>query len=200
MKKTILALLAALVIGGTTATAQEGTLIHRIDMSRGSDPYHTTAIMTDRGWEFWAFGSNSYDLIDLEFGRLYPIGSKLLVGGYAVYWPSSKKFFALPWATYSDQFLGGTATINMAAYLPVNGGPRILFSDSSSLMWQDKRGNAVGLSASYWQFDRDPATLRVGPAVSLRLNSTTTLKLSYQSAYLIGDGQPVGRAEFVIRF
>ena len=194
--KTLSTLLAALV---TNQVSAQGTLIHRIDMSRGTEPYHTTAVILESGWEFWAFGSTRSDLLDLEIGKLFPVGAGLYVGGYLIWWPEFKKTFVAPALSYNQDMLGGQLSVFAATYVPLNGGPRIVIVDDASLIW--KNGNTgYGLAANYFQFDRDPANLRIGPTVRLPIGKTTNLKLSYQPVFLVGHGQPVWRVELATRF
>lgn len=195
MKTLVTLLLVALV---TSQALAQGTLIHRIDVSRGIQPYHTTALILDTDWELWAFGDTSSESLDLELGRLFPIGKNLLVGGYAISWPASEKWFVAPAVSYSQKAFGGQLSAFVAMYVPLNGGPRILLADDISWTKQT-RGFSYGLAANYWQFDHDPATLRLGPTAKV-LVGDTTLKISYQSLYLVGHGRPTVRLELSQRF
>lgn len=94
----------------------------------------------------------------------------------------------------------GKLSLNFAAYAPINGGPPILLSDGSSLTWQNRRGFSGGITATYWKFDSDPATLRVGPTATVPLGSNTSLHVSYQPFYLVGHGAPTWRTELIVRF
>lgn len=196
MKTLATLLLVALV---TSHAVAQRTLIHRIDMSRSNEPYHVTAILLDSGWEFWAFASTRSELLDLEVGRLYPLGKKLLVGGYATYWPDSKEWFGIPWVSYNDSVAGGQLNVNLAAYIPLNGGPRILFSDETTLVWQSKTFN-YGVVVSYWKFGDDTATIRLGSTFRFAVGKTTNLKINYQPLFLAGQGQPNWRIELSQRF
>lgn len=195
MKTLVNLLLAALVVCQAVA---QGTSIYRIDMSRSNEPYHATAVLMDSGWEFWAFGSTRSELLDLEVGRLFPVNKNLLLGGYAIYWPDTGKSFVAPALSYSQPIFGGKLSVFAAMYVPLNGGPRILLADDIS--WTKQiRGFSYGLAANYWQFDHDPATLRLGPTAKV-LVGDTTLKISYQSLYLVGHGRPTVRLELSQRF
>lgn len=196
MKHTITVLLTLLVIASVHA---QGTFIHRVDMTRNNNPYYTGAIILDSGWEFWGFGYDNQATQDWEIGRLYPVGGNWYIGGYAAYWPDSKKWFALPWVTYYDSLANGQLNINLCTYIPLNGGPRILFSDGSTLVWQDKRGNDFGLVASYWRFGNAPATLRIGPTIGLSLGKTK-LRINYEPLHILGSGPSVLRIETTFRF
>lgn len=188
-------LLAALV---TCQAIAQGTLIHRVDVSRGSQPYHTTALILDTGWELWGFGDSNRESLDLELGRLFPVGKNLLVGGYAINWPASKKWFVAPAFSYSQRVFGGQLGAFVAMYVPLNGGPRTLLADDIS--WTKLAcGFSYGLAANYWQFDHDPVTLRLGPTAKV-LVGDTTLKISYQPWYPVGRGKPVLRLELSQRF
>jgi len=194
--KTLTSLLAALI---ACLAAAQGTVIHRIDMSHGSEPYHVTAVLLDSGWELWAFGSTRSDLLDLEVGRLFPVSKNLLLGGYAIYWPDAKKSFVAPALSYNQSIGTGQLSIFAAIYQPLNGGPHILLVDDASFIWK-QRETSYGLAANYFQFGSDPASLRVGPTARLPLGHTTNLKLSYQPLYLVGHGQPTLRVELSQRF
>lgn len=191
----VTALLVALVRLGFA----QGTLIHRVDMSRGSEPYHVTAVISDSGWELWAFGSTRHELLDLEMGRLFPVEKNLLVGGYAIYWPASGEWFVAPALSYNQSLLGGQLSVFALIYVPLNNGPRISLVDDASLTWSSGKVR-YGLAANYFKFGDDPASLRLGPTVRLPLGETTNIKLGYQPLYLAGQGKPSWRVELSQRF
>lgn len=158
------------------------------DVQKGSDPYLTTAYFAKQGWEVWVFGANRADTQDVELGQLFPVGKNWLVGGYAAVWPQSGKWFAIPIAIYQRDLLGGHLTLKLGQYLPLNGGPRILFSDESSLLWRARKGMSWGPILSYVQVNGNKPTARLG--LTLRLTKGRTgLELSCQPAYLSGNGE-----------
>lgn len=192
MKIILSTLLAAFV---TSQAFAQTTIIYRADMSRSNEPYHVTAVILNSGWEFWAFGSTRSELLDLEVGRLFPVNKNLLLGGYAIYWPDTKKSFVAPALSCSQPIFGGKLNVFAAMYVPLNDGPRILVVDDLSLTW-----NGLGLAANYFKFASDPASLRLGLTDRLPIGKTTSLKLSYQPFYLVGHGQPTVRVELSQRF
>jgi hypothetical protein len=191
-------LVIAMAIVSQPAGAQT-TLTQRVDMSREAKPYYTAGVVLENGWELWGFGYTHAQTADLEVGKLIPVGEKLFLGGYGVLWPDSGKVYLLPWAVYTDRVLGGTLSLNLATYLPLNGGPRILFSDNSTLVWRDRRGNGIGLSGALWSQEGTKPTLRIGPQLEL-VYRATTLKVNYQPLYLTGSGPGVARIEVVQKF
>jgi|GEM_PF-7060205 len=172
---------------GAVSAVSAQTSISWVDMSHGANPSLTTAFIAKDGWEFWAFGANNSDARDLELGRLYPVGKRWLVGGYGVIWPASGKVFGLPFAMYQDDVLGGHLRLKLGSYLPLNGGPTILFSDESSLLWRARKGISWGPILSYSQVGDAQPTVRLG--LTLRLTKGTTgLELSCQPVYLSNRG------------
>lgn len=182
--RNIVTALAALVFA-STVSAQ--TSVSWVDSAKGGSPSVTTAFITKDGWEVWAFGANNPKTLDLELGHLYPVGKKWLVGGYAVLWPASGKVFGLPFAIYQDDVLGGHLCLKLGSYLPLNGGPTILFSDESSLLWRARKGTSWGPILSFSQSGDAQPTAKLG--LTLRLTKgTTTLELSCQPVYLSNRG------------
>ncbi len=175
------------------------TLIQRVDMSHGNQPYYTSAVLLSSGWELWGFGHTHAATRDLEVGKLLPVNKKLLLGGYGVLWPDSGKAFAMPWATYNDKIGSAALNLNLAAYLPVNGGPTILFSDESSLVWFTRHQDwGVGAVASYWAEERISPMLRLGPTIRWS-HGDTSVKVNYQPFYTVGKGEPTWRFEVSFR-
>lgn len=178
--KSIVSLVVAIVIA-TTASAQ--TVLSRVDVNKWGNPSLTTAFFTKDGWEVWVFGANRSDTQDLELGHLYPLGKKWLAGGYGVIWPDSGKVFGLPFVMYRDSVVGGSLTLKIGSYLPLNGGPRILFSDESSLKWRAGKGVSWGPVFSYGQVNGGKPTEKLGLSINLTRGGTD-LELSCQSVYL----------------
>lgn len=195
--KNIITALAFVTATSTTVLAQ--TSISWVDSAKGGPPAVTTAFITKDGWEVWAFGVNNPKTLDLELGRLFPLGKKWLVGGYVAIWPESKKSFGIPFAMLNDRVLGGSLCLKLGYYLPLNGGPTILFSDESSLLWEAKKGVRWGPIVSYLQVDGGKPTARLG--LSLRLTrGASTLELSCQPVYLSGSGETRFRIGLTQRF
>ncbi len=170
-----------------SATAQLS--ITRMDVNKGGNPSLTTAFIAKDGTEVWVFGADRADTQDVELGHLYPLGKKWLVGGYGAYWPGSKKVFALPFVLYHDTVLGGQLTLKLGDYLPLNGGPTILFSDESSLLWRARKGMSWGPILSLSKVRDDKPTVKLG--LSLHLSrGRTDLELGCQPVYLSGGGAP----------
>lgn len=187
-----------LVTVALAATTQAQTLLQRTDVSHSKKPYHVSAIFLKDGWELWAFGDTRRQSLDIEVGRSLWSNGAWSFSGYGVVWPDSNKWFALPWVNYSSRLAGGALSANLAAYMPLNGGPKILFSDGSALIWRNTKGNGIGVSASYWGEEGMPASLRVGPQVELTVNKSH-IKLYYQFVYVKGSGKPGARLEVTQR-
>ncbi|OGD61136.1 hypothetical protein A3A71_00875 [Candidatus Berkelbacteria bacterium RIFCSPLOWO2_01_FULL_50_28] len=170
-----------------------------VDSAKGGSPSVTAAFFAKDGWEVWAFGANNPKTLDLELGRLFPWGKKVLVGGYVAVWPDSNRTFGIPFVMVNDKVLGGHLCLKLGCYLPLNGGPTILFSDESSLLWEAKKGLSWGPILSYVQVDGGKPIARLG--LSLRLTKgDETLELSCQPVYLSGDGETRFRIGITHRF
>lgn len=196
----LLVLLILCMFFALRGKADGQTLLHRIDMRPHQLPYHTSAWLDKSGWEIWAFGETDPSLLDLELGKMTPVGKQWLLGGYGVFWPQAGKIFAMPWLTYSTPMGGGLFTANLASYLPVNGGPIILFMDDTSLVWSNKASQGIGLVASLFHVQGDPWAVPIGLTARLPLDKRTNLKLNYQPFQLVGHTQAQVRLELSHRF
>lgn len=154
----------------TVPSFAQNTLLQRVDLSPNRGPYAVTAVITP-DIELWAFGWQNKQEVDLEVGRLVPIGN-FLVGGYAVAWPDSGKYFAMPWVTYTGKLGNAEAVANLSMYLPINGGPTIFYSSEIAVRWPVNRHLSAGVAASFWEQDSGPMPLQFGP--SLRFSSGST--------------------------
>lgn len=192
-------LTTALAFFVTVSIVSAQTSVVWVDSAKGGTPSVTAAFFAKDGWEVWAFGANNPKTLDLELGHLFPWGKKMLVGGYIAVWPEAKKSFGIPFAMFNDKVLGGHLRLKLGYYLPLNGGPRILFSDESSLLWEARKGVSVGPILSFVQVDNNKPTARLG--LSLRLTKgDETLELSCQPTYLSGSGETRFRVGLSRRF
>lgn len=204
MKHNLTLVIAFFLALVASAAAQDTTLYQRFEFSRGTDPYHVTALFTKEGWEVWAFGDTSRqgNLLDVEVGHpIAQFGKHCTLLGYAVLWPTSNKWFAIPWLNYTGTLPGrADYSLNLAGYLPVNGGPHILFSDGSHIMWRDLKGNGIGMAGFLWNQQGFASTLRLGVQADVVVSKTLSLTFGYQPFYLQGAGNPVFRVESTFKF
>lgn len=162
------------------ASADEALVINRVDANRGAGPSFTNGIVLfDSGLEFWSLGNGT----DLEVGKLWPIYQhkqvSLLAGGYVVYWPESEDYFLLPWL-HGEASTGRLClAADVAGYLPLTGGPSILFSNEVSLTYQPRKGLRLGLATAFWDQEGYDVTARLGPTVKLNLGSRDRVEIRY---------------------
>lgn len=186
------------VIAALAATASAQTLTQRIDFSRGSQPYTTTFWLDKSGWELDWFGNNASQNWDIELSHSILTTSHLTVCAGAVSWPASRKYFGLLTAFYTDKLAGADLFLMVGGYLPLNGGPQILLSDDSALMWPSGKDTKLGVGTTFF-LEGGAAQLRLGPQLEYTLRGTT-LRLSYQPFHLVGKGPVVTRIELSTRF
>jgi hypothetical protein len=176
MKTPVIAA-ALLALFATSANAD--TLYYRTD-SKDGQTTHSYAVMTPT-LEVWAFSPET-KYSDLEIGRLYqvksPKATTLMLGGYYAIWPNQKQSFAVPYmlakATVGRMHLAGT----LGSYVPLNGGPNIIFSDEASALVNVDKKVQVGIATSFWTQDGS-TTHRIGPKVSADIGEGYTVSLRY---------------------
>jgi hypothetical protein len=192
--KTLLIVTAALL----AATANAQTLIVRTQARDASAPYSTLGLLLPSGWELWGFGLPNHRTADVQIGRVTPVNRNLLLGASLAYWPASKKSFVQPIGFYFGRAFGGDFKSQFATYVPLNGGPRIWFSEETRLDWH-VGGIHLGVSGSYWQFEGSDAEIRVGPIVRFPITQGATGSVSCHPFYLSGKGDPTLRFEVTVR-
>lgn len=169
------AVVVGLLLFAVSANAQT-TAYTRFDGYRGSSPTYAIGVVRPE-LEFWAFTLPTFP--DLEIGKLFsvPAGKNftVLAGGYAVSWPNAKQYFALPWV-YAQASEGSTKlTVQLASYLPVNGGPTIFFSDESSVTYSLSKKLDAGVAAAFWNQPGSRLPLRFGPVIKAQLSKNVGL-------------------------
>ena len=160
-----------------TPAPKRNVLINWADFIDGETSL-TAAVITP-SIEFFALGYNTNHK-DLEIGKLFPIkGGKFLVGGYAVVFPDTDKYFLLPWIVYNEKFGKARLNVNLAQYVPLNGGPRIFFSTDSSLVYPLGEKFELGLSTSFARVNGGETPFSLGPTLRYKLKNNI-LKVNYQ--------------------
>lgn len=191
MLKAVLSLVLAALLA---APCVAQTVVHRTDVVKGEKPYNVTGVITKQGWEFWAFGYTTPDALDLEFGHLYVVGEDWLLGGYLVWWPEQNKYFLLPWVTFQHQLAGGTVKLEVACYLPGNGGPTIFLVNELSWMTPIGDGFSAGPVAITTHPERTKWSVPVGLGVRYQ-KGATSVKFNWQPITLGEKGPHQMRLE-----
>jgi len=156
---------------------KRNVLINWADFIHGETSL-TIAVITP-SIEFFALGYNTRHK-DLEVGKLFPVkGGKFLVGGYLVSFPDTNKYFLLPWVVYNDKFGKAQLNVNLAQYVPLNGGPRIFFSTESSLVYPIGKKFELGISGSFARVNGGETPFSIGPTLRYKLKNSI-LKINYQ--------------------
>jgi len=176
MKTITTVITSAFVLFAATA-ANADTFLYRTDSKAGTTT-ESYAVMTPT-LEVWAFSPKTNGA-DLEVGRLYQVKSPkstfLMVGGYYANWPNQKQSFAVPYllakATVGGVHLAGT----LGTYVPLNGGPNIVFCDEASATVNVDKKVQVGLATSFWTQDGS-TTHRIGPKVHADLGGGYAIDL-----------------------
>lgn len=191
---------------GTTPTATPapatvsagGKVFSRVDFFPGQPGSFTTGILLfDSGLEVWTFGNGS----DVELGKLWDVYHskhvKVLAGGYVAYWPDTNQYFILPWLqgevnSGRTQFKG-----SVSDYLPLNGGPNILYSNELALTYRPVKGIRLGVATAFWNQEGYQTTNRVGPKVEIDFGERDRLEVRH----LLGrDGNNNTRVQWTHRF
>ncbi len=172
----LIAVIFCLALCGTTEA--QTILINRFDATRGGKPYDTIGVLTPQ-IELWAFGWNTRQAQDLQIGRLWPVSKTLSIGAYAVTWPTQNKQFIEPWIDYNDSLGAAKVSISLAQYVPLNGGPRIFFSNESSIRWQAGHDREAGIVVSFWRENSGAAPIRLGPTIRWKIG-TSNVRLNWQ--------------------
>jgi len=195
--RTINQVVLSLVILAVASTASaQVTTFHYVDFGRGMKPFDANAVFTKYG-EFWSFGRN-----DLEYGRLWDAAKHgdrtLRLGGYVAYIRSTGKWYVLPWVYTGGSLAGGHYDVNLADYVPLNGGHHRLFSDDSSLMWGKNWKAGVSITGSLPE--GGGASYGVGPKVEKALTRGGITYVVSSRCEFMRDGQKVGRLQLIVNW
>lgn len=173
-----LVLVAFGLLFAAPAHAQQNLFITRLDAGSGRTPGYSIGVITPY-IEAWSFGNGT----DIELGHLWPVykskHSLVLLGGYAAVWPETEEYFFVPWLTakYWDGRL--RASLDIAGYLPFNGGPTALLVSDAFLGYQVTDRLTVGIGSGFFHTEDYFKNVPIGPSLKYQLNKRTSISARY---------------------
>lgn len=183
LKKTVKHLISLFAISlalATTPANAQITTITRVDGMHGNQPTYTLGIMMPE-IELWGFTFPSAP--DIEIGRLWRVYKHsditLSAGVYGTYWTNPQQYFAEPWihAELTRGKLG--LTIDVASYLPLNGGPTVLYADEIFAGYKVSPQLTTGLASAFWSQSGTNTTWGVGPGIKYSPSKRDTIGVRY---------------------
>lgn len=179
MKKTLLALV---VVAMASLIQGQGAIWSSTDFYKGKGPNQSLSLTTPK-LQVWLFGVNHRELDEIDLGTTVALkGGKWYVSGYWVHMPTYRQQFLLPWVTYVDRLPGnGTIVVNLAEYVPLNGGKLAFYCSETTATWPVNRKVDIGLTASLFKMENDSSwPIKLGPMIKVRLDSKKQLVVRYQ--------------------
>lgn len=176
-------LLGLVLLAAPMAVQAGDALVTRVDAGVGRTPGYSIGYILADGPEFWSFANGS----DLEIGRLWSVyGSKhsfVLLGGYAALWPDADELFFVPWMSAGAWKGRIKASVDVAGYLPVNGGPTALLLSDAFVGYRVTGRVALGVGSGVFQVSDYLKGVPIGPSVKVAVDKRTNL----QARYLFGE-------------
>lgn len=167
----VIMVLATMILWVAPMALAQNYLLQRMDWTPGGKMNPVTAVITPN-IEVYMYGYANDNLVDLEVGvtRAMDKEKKLLLSLYAVTWPDYKKHFILPWLSYQGKVGSGELFVDIGYYQPLNSGPKVIYCNDVAYLWPLNKPGAkvpieIGLSASFYRVDSEPAPVSFGPKV-----------------------------------
>jgi hypothetical protein len=200
MKNIINLLVATLAFAGTAlARAQDNKFWTSSDFNR-SGFYNQNISLTTPNFQVWAFGINKPEIDEINLGTTVALeGGKWYLSGYYVHLPAYKQQYFLPWLTYVDKIGDGWAVVNLAEYIPLNGGEFAFYSSESTVIWPVGQKLELGATASLYKgASVNDWPVLLGPIARYQLDTRNALTVRYQHGF--GSREPRLRIELATKF
>ena len=182
-------LIVALAIALSAITAHGDTLlISRLDGSEGAPSSQTIGVITPE-FEAWGFGVDG-PAPSYELGRLWPVDTGILAGGYVSWWPHQRQLYLEPLVLLQKQVGDVLLTSCQGIYIPLGDGQLAWFSGDTSVTTEIAENWRAGVSAHWWH-QEDFEALHFGPSVSVRTGKFNLLGRYYP----FGNSQATWRLE-----
>ncbi len=195
MTVAMLVLLVGFGVAARPASA-DGLLIQRADFGPGMRPYFSEGVILPEV-EIWGFGLANKETHDFEIGRTWRVLNEdhfsIYAGGYFAYWPDSEKSFFVPWVTASAQYKRVGFSMDIAAFVPFNGGPFVLYNNEAFLGYRVSDRLRLGVATSFWDESAFSTEVRFGPALKWKVGRDRSLNLRYLFGH---DGNDRVRVQF----
>ena len=176
---TILAAVVAIAQGSKTDSRPNITLFQRVDLIEGvKQPAHSTGLTAGR-WELYCLSWNTEKAEINLGGKLCSLGSGLALNGYLTRTEQDGKLHLLPWLAYRGRFGSAKLSVDVAEYMPLNGGKHIIYIPEASLRWAVAHNLDLGLVASVTKVEGKPAPIRLGLTARFR-SGAYSFKIHFQ--------------------
>lgn len=147
------------------------TLQLRREVTDAAKPYHVIGMWDEHGNQFFVFGPDS-PRPDYEFGKdivaVKGSDGSFTLTGYVVYWPLQRKWFIEPFVGGSLKLPAKTTLSGvLGLYVPANGGPWIIYTNTISLKKQMGEVK-MGPGLTFWNETHTTCKLRPGVVVEWR--------------------------------
>jgi hypothetical protein len=180
-------------------TESSWSLFQRVDFIEGSSqPAYSSGILTGK-WELYYLAWNTRQQEVNLGGQLYRLSKQLVLNGYLTEYPKTGQLFMLPWLSYRDVLGSTKLSIDVAEYLPLNGGKYILYIPEASARWPVTSGLDFGVVASVTQVSDGPAPIRLGFTSRFR-SGDYNFKLNIQPWSIHGEAPARVRFQVIKAF